>query len=95
MSQLDPIVQVAIVGGAASVMCALIGLFGVIIPKIHKNSASLDEVKEQVRNTHSTNLREDLDFIRDVVLDVRADVSWVRRDHHALAQRVDRLEGAA
>ena len=89
---MDPIVQVAIVGGAASVMCALIGLFGVIIPKLHKNTASLHEVKEQVRNSHGTNLRDDLDFIRDVVLDVRADVAWVRRDHLDLTKRVQTLE---
>jgi hypothetical protein len=90
----DPLLQVALIGGAASVLCALIGLFGVIIPKIHHNTASLTEVREQVSNTHGSNLREDIDFIRDVVLDVRADVAWVRRDHLDLSKRVDRLEDA-
>jgi hypothetical protein len=74
-------------------MTALIGLFGVIIPKIHANSASLSEVREQVANSHGTNLRDDLDFIRDVVLDVRADMSWVRRDHIDLTKRVELIEG--
>lgn len=92
---MDPVVQVAIVGGAASVACALIGLFGVIIPKLHRDRTVIDQVREQVANSHGTNLRDDLDFIRDVVLDVRADVAWVRRDHLDLIKRVDVLEGDA
>lgn len=52
----------------------------------------LSLVNEQVTNTHETNLREDLDFIRDVVLDLRTDLSWVRRDHLDLIKRVELLE---
>jgi hypothetical protein len=33
--------------------------------------------------------------MRDVLLDVRADMSWVRRDHIDLTERVKRLEGNA
>lgn len=53
----------------------------------------LGEVKEQVQNSHGSNLRDDLDFIRDVVLDVKQDVAWVRRDHMDLTHRVVLLEG--
>jgi hypothetical protein len=52
-------------------------------------------VNEQVTNSHGSNLREDLDFMRDVLLDVRADMSWLRRDHQDLTRRVDRLEDGA
>lgn len=83
---MDPIVAAAIVAGAFSVVVALIGLFGVIIPK-------LTHVTEQVRNAHGTNLRDDLDFIRDVVLDLRTDIGWVRRDHLDLTERVKQIEG--
>lgn len=50
-------------------------------------------VKEQVANSHGTNLRDDLDFIRDLVLDVKTDIAWVRRDHLDLSHRVALLEG--
>jgi hypothetical protein len=72
---------------------ALVGtLAGLIVPRLHKQSRQLDAAVEQLANSHGTNLRDDLDFIRDVVLDVRADMSWVRRDHIDLTKRVDLLE---
>lgn len=51
-------------------------------------------VNEQVTNSHGSNLRDDLDLIRDLVLDVKADTAWVRRDHLDLVTRVKRLEDA-
>lgn len=51
-------------------------------------------VNEQVSNAHGTNLRDDLDLIRDLVLDVKADTAWVRRDHFDLVKRVEKLEAA-
>lgn len=56
---------------------------------------ALGAVREQVQNTHGTNLRDDLDFIRDVVLDVRADIAWVRRDHLDLRAAFDNHVEAA
>lgn len=91
---MDPLVQVALVGGAASVLCALVGLFGVIIPKMHRNTESLHEVREQVSNSHGSNLRDDLDFIRDVVLDVKTDLGWLRREQLDQARRITLLEDA-
>lgn len=89
---MDPIIAAALIAGAASVVVAIIGLFGLILPRLHKNTASLNEVKDQISNDHGSNLRDDLDFIRDVVLDVKADTAWVRRDHLDLVGRVDRIE---
>jgi hypothetical protein len=90
---LDATVQVAFVAGGFGVITSLIALFGVLIPKIHRNTDALAEVKEQVANSHGTNLRDDLDFIRDLVLDVKADIAWVRRDHLDLIERVEIIEG--
>jgi hypothetical protein len=90
---MDPIVAAALIAGAASVVVALIGLFGVIIPRLWHNTRSLHEVKEQITNSHGSNLRDDLDFIRDNILDMRADIGWVRRDHLDLTRRVDTIEG--
>jgi hypothetical protein len=90
---MDPLTAAALIGGCASVMVALIGLFGVIIPKLMHNTNELAEVKEQVSNTHGSNLRDDLDFIRDVILDMRTDLGWIRRDHMDLTHRVTLIEG--
>lgn len=62
---IDPSVQVAIV----SVLGTLIVTFG---PKVARNlnerARQLGEVHEQVKNTHTTNFREDLDQVRDLVI---------------------------
>lgn len=82
------------------IMVALIGtggsIVGIALPLMWKaHGRRLDAITDQVRNSHGTNLRDDLDFIRDVVLDVRTDIGWVRRDHIDLVKRVDALEDAA
>lgn len=41
------------------------------------------QTRSEVKNDHSTNLREDLDSIRDAVSDVRASVEHVIRRHDA------------
>lgn len=82
---MDPIVAAALIAGAASVVVALIGIFGVILPK-------LLHINDQVRNSHGTNLRDDLDFIRDNILEIRHDVAWLARDHIDLAEHVALLE---
>lgn len=43
-----------------------------------KVSAELGEVKEQVVNNHTTNLRDDLDIIHREIRGVREDVSQLR-----------------
>lgn len=74
------------------VLVALIGagatLGGVFLPLWKAHGRRLDAIADQVQNSHGSNLRDDLDFIRDVVLDVKADTAWVRRDHLDLTRRV-------
>ena len=41
------------------------------------------QTRSEVKNEHATNLREDLDRIRDAVSDVRASVEHVIRRHDA------------
>lgn len=81
------------------ILVAIIGVTGtlasVALPLMWKaHGRRLDAITLQVANSHGTNLRDDLDFIRDLVLDVRTDIAWVRRDHVDLTHRVSRLEGA-
>lgn len=77
-----------------AVVAGLFGLLSIIAQQLlARAKKDMAEVKEQVSNSHGTNLRDDLDFIRDLVLDVRADIGWVRRDHLDLTHRVTLLEG--
>ena len=82
------------------ILVALIGASGTVgavaLPLMWRaHGRRLDAITEQVTNSHSTNLRDDLDFIKDLILDVRTDVAWVRRDHIDLSHRVALLEGHA
>jgi hypothetical protein len=57
------------------VLVALIGTVGTIaavaLPLMWKaHGRRLDAITHQVQNSHGTNLRDDMDFIRDVLLDV-------------------------
>jgi len=80
-------VLVAVIGGG-------FGLLTIVLQQHNsKQKKDMAVVKEQVANSHGTNLRDDLDFIRDLVLDVKTDVAWVRRDHLDLSHRVALLEG--
>lgn len=79
-------VVVALIGAGAT-------LGAVFIPLWKAHGRRLDAIGEQVRNNHDTNLRDDLDFIRDVVLDTRADTAWTRRELYDLTNRVIILEG--
>jgi hypothetical protein len=78
----------------------LVGILaGLIVPRLHKQSrtlraqdAVLSEVRDQVSNHHGSNLREDLDFIRDVLLETRTDVAWLRREQLDQARRLTLIE---
>lgn len=83
----DPSIWVAII----SVLGTLTATFG---PKLLKallaGVSKLDEVHEQVKNTHSTNLREDLDVIAELVRGVQADIAGLRQDiRQERQERVD------
>jgi hypothetical protein len=77
-----------------SVVAGVFGLLSIVAQQLLARARKdMQVVKEQVANSHGTNLRDDLDFIRDLVLDVKTDVAWVRRDHLDLSHRVALLEG--
>ena len=82
MKDLDPTVQVALVTVAGTVLVALLGL---VAEALRRHSKSLNEVKEntreakeQVKNSHKTNLRDDLDQV--VLLLNRALENQARHD---------------
>lgn len=92
---------------AASVIAALLGLIGVLLGMIHKNakgaSKKADVLVGQVRNSHSTNLRDDLDEkfqglstqLGEVSKDMggmKEDIRLIRRDQ--TADRAAAAEGA-
>lgn len=80
----------------AAVAAGVFGLLSIIVQQLLARARKdMAVVKEQIANSHGTNLRDDLDFIRDLILDVKQDVGWVRRDHVDLVHRVAILEEAA
>ncbi|MFF3249745.1 DUF2746 domain-containing protein [Actinacidiphila glaucinigra] len=104
---MDPNVQVALVGAGGTVTVALIGI---VAELLRRQAGALAEVREhareardQVSNTHSTNLRDDLDSVMsriDRVIDaqevhgrelagLREDIAHERRERLAVAERLD------
>src|SRR5690606_26804723 len=62
---------------------------------LERQGAAIEQVRDQVQNTHTTNLREDLDEIhKDVrgirrdVGDLRSEVRSIRSDQRDLEERV-------
>jgi hypothetical protein len=89
VSALSPPVLAAFITGGCALVATLLGL---VVPALLKHGRVMETVRAQVQNDHGSNLRDDLDLIRDLVLDVKADTAWVRRDHIDLVKRVDQLE---
>ena len=94
---MTPEVKVALV---TTVVPAVLAGAGWLVSHLLRVTTLLGEVREQVANTHDTNLREDIDSLGhriDAVLDgmgaMRLDVSWIRRDHMDLTHRVTLIEG--
>jgi hypothetical protein len=75
---LDPTVQVSIVGVLGPVALALVGIFAEYVRrKLNSVSDTVNsaedharEAKEQVKNSHTTNLRDDMDLLHDDVKEV-------------------------
>ena len=107
---LDPTVQAAIVTGIFGFLVTVAGLVGKMLVR---QRAELAEVREhaaaaryQVQNSHTTNLRDDLDKVIEGVQqlldgqkdhqlsisDLRVDLAWERRERMDLAHRVARLD---
>lgn len=71
--QIDPNVQIAIVGLLGTIWTGSLGVFTVWLKR---QGSRLHEVHEQVKNTHESNLRDDVDSLRD---DVAAMLSGLKR----------------
>lgn len=84
----------------------LVGVLGgVIIPLLFRQKKAMKEVRHQVQNSHTTNLRDDLDravhgiervlTVLDQhgqqITDLRTDLAWERRERMDLAQRVKQI----
>jgi hypothetical protein len=96
----------ALISAASAVTVALIGALVELLRRQHR---AIGEVRDQVSNTHETNLRDDLDRVitsLDRVLDgqaqhsrdiaaLRDDLAHERAERLAVAERLDRHVSAA
>lgn len=84
------------------VVLGLIGAAGLIVPAIvahRRQGRDICEIKEEVKNDHNTNLRDDLDALKDLMLDgfltlrseFSRELSCLREDMHT--ERIERIEG--
>jgi len=89
-------ILVALITGGLGLVAAI---SAATIPRIHRQGRALEVVKEQVVNSHRTNLRDDLDVIRDemregfraladAISNVNTDLAWERRERMDLAERL-------
>lgn len=86
-------------------VAALVALTPVIISTVRKTSRTeqtVNSVHDQVANTHDTNLREDIDALRDAIREglapiagIRADVQEVKAQSAITATAVDFLSSDA
>ncbi|MFE7463113.1 DUF2746 domain-containing protein [Streptomyces sp. NPDC057499] len=104
---LDPTVQVSVVTASSTVAVAMVG---VVVELLRRQSNAINEVREhaaeardQVANTHSTNLRDDLDSVAhridrvlafqerhgEEIAGLRSDIAHERRERLAVAERLD------
>lgn len=96
---LDPTTLTAIITAGGTVVSAFLGFMA---NKVHKSWTGVQEVREQVSNGHSTNLRADIDEILEGqkelltgqaahaarIEDLRVDLDWERRERMDLARIV-------
>ncbi|ALH46877.1 minor tail protein [Mycobacterium phage Theia] len=74
----------------------VLGLAGTVLPIVlGKHGKKIDRIEEQVCNTHDTNMRDDLDELRELVIEGFADM---RREFLAVrnelnTERIERIEG--
>jgi hypothetical protein len=96
-------VQVALVSAFGAIGVAVVGLIGSRMAKhgrqIASGAANIEAVREQVQNSHKTNLRDDIDSLRDemrqgfrlvheAVHDVRVGLTWEARERQDLEQKL-------
>lgn len=96
---LQPEVIVAEVTLLSAVLVAIITVVGQAVQKRHvaEIDKKADKIVDQVKNSHDTNLRDDLDEIRELVAEsfgrLFDELSLERRDRVALSDRLDRHIG--
>lgn len=76
---MSPEVWAALVSGFFLLLVAIVSI---VLPKLLAQGRDIKEVKYQVKNSHRTNLRDDLDGLR----------SELRREFGQIHQRLDALE---
>ena len=104
---LDPSVQVSLVTAGSTVGVALIGVLVELARRQHNALSAVAEdvqvARDHVANTHTTNLRDDIDSLMhriDRVIDaqevhgrelaaLREDIAHERRERLAVAERLD------
>ncbi|MFI5863571.1 DUF2746 domain-containing protein [Streptomyces sp. NPDC051546] len=104
---LEPSVQVALVTAGSTVGVALLGIAAEFMRRqakaINAVAEHAQEARDQVANTHTTNLRDDLDAVAyaidrvlalqarhsDDIAALRTDISHERRERLAVAERLD------
>lgn len=104
---LDPTVQAALVTSFGLIIVALLGLLAEAVRRTHNSLRSVKKdtrgTREQVENSHSTNLREDIDRLTSLVetsvdgqrqlmnrIDqLHEDATLERRERLAADQRID------
>ncbi|WP_406192327.1 DUF2746 domain-containing protein [Streptomyces griseus] len=104
---LDPTVQVALVTAGGALGVALVGVLVELVRRqgnaLSAVAENVQEARDHVANTHSTNLRDDIDSVMyrlDRVMDaqeshgreltgLRQDMSHERRERLAVAERLD------
>ncbi|MGW3323873.1 DUF2746 domain-containing protein [Streptomyces virginiae] len=104
---LEPSVQVALVTAGSTVGVALLGIAAEWMRRQAKAISAVaehaQEARDQVANTHSTNLRDDLDAVAhrldrvlalqerhsEDIAALRTDIAHERRERLAVAERLD------
>lgn len=93
---MDSSIVTSAITAAAAVVVAVVGERQ---RRQHRTTArTVRDVKEQVANSHSTNLRDDIDRVLDGIEGIRDDIREERADRRAadgaLARRIQRIEDA-
>jgi hypothetical protein len=76
----------------------VLGLAGTVTPAVlthRKQSRQLGEIREQVSNDHDSNLRDDIDDLRNLLREgfreTRLDINGLREELRT--ERIERIEG--
>ncbi|MEU4155688.1 DUF2746 domain-containing protein [Actinoplanes sp. NPDC026670] len=83
---LEAPVQAAIVTTFGTIAVALIGI---ILELLRRNHKKLGAVKDQVQNSHSTNLRDDIDVVIAELRGLRTEVRQERSERFDYEQRTN------